>query len=159
MAFNQEAKMEYRGPKPLIEEHYHIQELIDSQEKRSNERQYFKDKNKALEERQSIIEDSLMLVATDFHCNKCNEDFKQMAVLQVEIDWSNVFQNIAFYKGKHRSCGSWAIRLVTDKQRDSFWQRSKAVALERGKYHNDILQPFETGFNLVYGKPKHTRIQ
>ena len=151
--------MAYIGDKPLIEDHYHIAELIAGQEKRSGEREYFRVKEKAIEERQKLIDDSQMVVGTDFHCNRCNEDFKQMAVLQVELDWSNLTQSIAFYKGKHKKCGSWAIRLVTDKLRDGFWQRSKALALERGKYHNDILQPFETGYNLVYGKQKHTQIQ
>jgi len=150
--------MAYIGPKPLVEEHYHIDELIKAQEKRSDERTYYREKDKAREERQKLIDDSQMVIATDFHCDRCDVDFKQGSVLQVEIDWSNIKQNIAFYKGKHRKCGSWAIRHVTDKQRDGFYQRSKAVALERGKYHNDILQPFETGFNLVYGKPKHTKM-
>jgi len=150
--------MAYIGKKPLVEEHYNIDELIKAQEKRSDERTYYREKDKAREERQKLIEDSQMVVATDFHCTRCNEDFKTMAVLQVELDWSNLTQSIAFYKSKHRKCGSWAIRHITDKTRDGFYQRSKAVVLERGKYHNDILQPFETGFNLVYGKPKHTRI-
>lgn len=150
--------MAYIGPKPLIEEHYHIDELIRTQEKRSNERTYYREKQKALEDRQSLIDGSMMVVATGFHCIRCHEDFKQGSVLQVEIDWSNIRQNIAFYRGKHKTCGRWAMRCVTDKARDGYWQRSRAVALERGKYHNDILQPFETGFNLVWGKPNNTII-
>jgi hypothetical protein len=145
------------GPKPLIEEHYHIEELIASQEKRSDERQYHRDKAKSLEERQKLIEDSKMVVATDFHCAFCRGDFKCTVVLQVENDWSNPKQSIAFYKGKHKKCGNWCIRLVTDKQKDGFFIRSRMMMLEQGKYHNDLLQPHETGFNLLYGKPNFTR--
>ncbi len=150
--------MKYYGPKPLVEEHYHIQELIDAQEKRSDDRQYHRDRVKNTEERQKLIDDARMVVATDFHCHRCREDFKQMAVLQVELDWSNLNQSIAFYKGKHRKCGNWCIRLVTDKQRDGFWVRSRAVAIDRGTHHADLIQPHETGFNLLYGKPNHTRV-
>ncbi len=150
--------MNQYGPKPLVEEHYHIQELIDAQEKRADEREYFRTKAKNAEERKKLIEDARMVVATDFHCDHCNLDFKQMAVLQVELDWSNLSQSIAFYKGKHRKCGNWCIRLVTDKQRDGFWSRSRAVAVDRGVHHNDLIQPHESGFNLLYGKPNYTRV-
>lgn len=142
----------YTGPKPLVEEHYHIQELIDAQEKRSDDRQYHRDRVKALAEREELIGESKMVVNTDFHCVRCREDFQQASVLQVELDWSNLSQSVAFYKGKHRKCGNWCIRLVTDKHRDGFWVRSKRVLQERGKYHNDLIQPYETGYNLLYGK-------
>lgn len=142
----------YVGPVPLIEEHYHIKELIDRQQKRSDDRTYHREKAKEAEERQKIIDDSQMVVATDFHCDHCNKDFKAMAVLQVEIDWTNERQSIAFYKSKHRACGRWAIRLVTDKQRDGFYIKSRAMRIQQGIYHNDILQPFENGYNLLYGK-------
>ena len=139
-------------PKPLVEEHYHIESLINAQEKRSEDRQRFKDIEKARNDRQSIIDDAKMVVATDFHCSKCDEDFKMNAVLQVEIDWTNAKQSIAFYKGKHKKCGTWSMRLLTDKARDGFWMKSRAVRNEQGKYHNDLLQPYETGFNMLYGK-------
>lgn len=145
------------APKPLVEEHYHIQELIEAQEKRSDERQYFRDKERNREERQKQIDNAKMVVATDFHCWRCSQDFKQNAVLNVELDWSNPTQYIAFYKGKHRKCGNWCIRLVTDKHQDGFWMRSKAVKREQGEHFADLLQPYETGFNLLYGKPDFTR--
>lgn len=150
--------MKQYGPKPLVEEHYHIQDLIDTQAKRSDERQYHKDRIKNAEERQKMINDARMVVATDFHCSQCREDFKMNAVLQVELDWSNLAQSIAFYKGKHKKCGNWCIRLVTDKQRDGFWVRSRAVVADRGEHFADLLQPHENGFNLLYGKPSYTRV-
>lgn len=136
----------------MIEEHYHIDELIDAQQKRSDDRTYHRERVKALEERSKIIDDAQMVISTDFHCIKCRKDFKANAVLQVEQDWSKPSQMIAFYKSKHRECGAWAIRNLTDKHQDGFWQRSRNARAEQGKYHNDLIQPFEIGFNMLYGK-------
>lgn len=138
-------------PKPLIEEHYHIQMLIDGQQKRSDDREYHRNKLKEKEERIKTIEESKLVSITDFWCDKCEQDFKSMTVRQFEIDWSNPSQYIAFYKTKCDK-GHWCIRLITDKQKDGYWIRSKAVAHDRGIAHNDIIQPHETGFVALYGK-------
>ena len=139
-------------PHPLTEDHYHIQDLINAQQKRSDDRQYHKDRIKELEQREDLIEDSKPLTLTDFYCSKCKKDFKAQTVKQVEEDWTSN-QRIAFYKTK---CfrGHWCIRLITDRQQDGFWQRSRLVALDRGKNFNDALQPFEIGYYTLYGKPK-----
>jgi hypothetical protein len=147
--------MKYTGPKPLVEEHYHIEELIAAQEKRADDREYHRTKEKNAAERQKTIDDARMQVATDFYCSQCGVDYKVNAVLQVEVDWSCPGQCIAFYKGKHRECGSWAIRLITDKQRDGYFARSRLVRIDQGMHHNDLIQPHEEGFNLLYGKPKY----
>lgn len=145
----------YVGAKPLIEEHYHIEHLIETQQKRSEDRQYHKDRIAALEEREKLIADAKRIVHTDFHCSRCRKDFTANAILQVEIDWANETQRIAFYKTKHRECGNWCIRLVTDKASDAFWVRSRRVVRERQDFHNDLVQPHETGFNLLYGKGRN----
>lgn len=138
-------------PKPLIEEHYHIQELIDGQEKRTNDRNYHREKEKEREERNDLIKDSQIVVVTDFFCHKCKEDFKSMAIRQVEIDWTNSNQYIAFYKTKCDK-GHWCIRLITDRHKDAFWSKSRLMALDRGNHYADTVQPYETNFNLLYGK-------
>lgn len=138
-------------PKPLIESHYHIQELIDGQEKRTNDRNYHREKEKEREERNDLIKDSQIVVVTDFFCRKCKEDFKSMAIRQVEIDWTNSNQYIAFYKTKCDK-GHWCIRLITDRHKDAFWSKSKLMALDRGNHYADTVQPYETNFNLLYGK-------
>jgi len=138
------------GPKPQIEEHYHIKELIDNQEKRSNDRTFHRNRIKELEEREELIKDAKWVTVTDFWCDKCKQDFKGQAVKQIEVDWSNTSQHIAFYKNKCDK-GHWCIRLITDRHKDAFFFKSKLVALDRGNHQNDILQSFETGFNLVYG--------
>lgn len=139
------------GPKPLIEQHYHIQELIERQQVRSDDRQYHKDRIKTLEEREDLIKDSKEYALTDFWCDRCKEDFRAVAIRQIEVDWSCPTQRIAFYKTKCFK-GHWCIRLITDRNMDGFYQKSRFVLLDRGNHYADTLQPFESGFNLLYGK-------
>lgn len=138
-------------PKPLIEEHYHIQELIRGQNKRAEDRSYHRDKQKEKDERDNLIKEAKVVVVIDFWCEDCSKDFKSMAIKQFEVDWSNPSQNIAFYKTKC-DCGNWCIRLVTDKHKDAFWTKSKQLAYERGRHYADTIQPHETNFNLLYGR-------
>ncbi len=139
------------GPKPLIEEHYHIQSLIKGQEKRVEDREYHRNVSKEKEERNDLIKDAKRIVLTDFFCRKCKEDFKAVAIKEVEIDWSNSAQFIAFYRSKCDK-GHWCQRLITDRHRDAFWSKSKLMALDRGNHFADTIQPHETNFNLLYGK-------
>ena len=138
-------------PHPLIEDHFNIQDLINAQEKRSADREYHRNRIKSLEDRDGYITDSKAFTLTDFWCNECQKDFKAQAIKQIELDWTNSGQRIAFYKTK---CfrGHWCIRLITDRHKDGFWQRSKLVALDRGNHYADTVQPHETGFQILYGK-------
>lgn len=137
-------------PKPLIEEHFHIQELIAGQEKRTEDREYHRNRIKQSEERDAEIGDSKIMIVTDFWCDDCKQDFKAMAVRQIEEDW-NAPQRIAYYKAKC-DAGHWCIRLITDKQRDAFWNKSKLLAKDRANHKLDTLQPWEEGFVMLYGK-------
>jgi len=138
-------------PKPLVEEHYHITELINAQEKRSADRKYHRNRLKELEDRETTLADSKPVTITDFYCDRCGMDFKAQAVRQIEVDWTNSTQKVAYYKTKC-SAGHWCQRLITDKHKDSFWTKSKLVAKDRGRGFADTIQPFETNFNLLYGK-------
>ena len=138
-------------PKPLIEEHWHIQDLIKAQEKRARDRQYHRTQAKMKAERDEEIEKAKGFEVKPFWCRSCRKDFVSEAVKQVEVDWTNPDQNIAFYRTKC-FCGEWCMRLITDPLSDSYWQLSKTVARDRGKYSIDLLQPFENNYNLVYGK-------
>lgn len=139
------------GPRPLVEEHYHIQMLIDQQDKRVRDRNYYREKAKEREDRPDIIKDAQVVVVTDFWCDVCKEDFKSMAIKEIEVDWTNSSQHIAFYRSKCDK-GHWCMRLITDRHRDGFWSRSKRTALDRGRHFADTVQPYETNFNLLYGK-------
>lgn len=141
------------GPKPLVEDHYHIQELIDAQEKRIYDRTTYRDRDKLNAEREDMIKEAQLVVVTDFWCQKCRKDFKSMSIKESYIDWTNSTQRIAFYRSKCDK-GHWCIRLITDRQRDGFWVRSKLCALDKGNHQLDLVQPHETGYYMLYGKPK-----
>ncbi len=142
-------------PHPLVEDHYHIRDLINAQEKRHVDRNYHRERIKNLEERESLIANNPTTSLTDFWCDECQLDFKAQSIKQVEEDWSGLYR-IAFYKSK---CfrQHWCIRLITDRYLDRFFQRSKKVAMDRGSHFRDTIQPFETGFNMLYGKPNYTK--
>lgn len=139
-------------PKPTVEEHYHIRQLIERQEKRTADRNDYREREKARLERMSELRDAKPVTITDFYCGTCRKDFKSHAVLHVEHDWTCAGQLLAFYKAKCRTCATWSMRLVLDKYRDVFYYRSRAVKLDQGKHYADTVQPHETGFNLLYGK-------
>lgn len=142
--------MDKHAPKPLIEEHYHIRDLIERQEKRSNDRIYHQDQAKAKAERSDLIKEAKSIDLLDFWCRACKKDFKGVAIKQVETDWSCPTQSIAFYKTKCFE-GHWCIRHITDKFNDPYWMNSKLVSLDRGNHYADIIQPFETGYSMLYG--------
>lgn len=144
MKFNQ-------TPHTHTETHHHIQELINLQEKRSNDRTYHRERIKALEEREELIKDSQPVILTDWYCDKCNKDFKQIGIRYIEEDWSNPAQRVAVYKTKCFS-DHWCVRWITDRFKDPYWFRSKWVANDRIKHSNDTLQSFQEGYNLLYGK-------
>jgi hypothetical protein len=139
-------------PRPDIEQHPHIRMLIENQEKRTADRTLHRNRDKELAERQEEIDRYKHIDVIEFFCAHCQEDFAHYAVKQVEVDWSNSRQNIAFYKGKHEECGNWAIRHITDRFMDPYWFESIQVANDRGKHYADLLQPFETGYQLLYGR-------
>lgn len=139
-------------PRPEVEYHYHIRELIENQEKRTNDRNLHRNREKTIAEREEEIQKAKPGDVIEFYCADCEEDFAHVAFKQVETDWSNTSQRIAFYKGKCPECDSWAIRYITDKFSDPYWSESKQVARDRGKHFGDILQPGETGYQLLYGR-------
>lgn len=138
-------------PRPEIEHHHHIRDLIESQDKRVQDRTYHRERIKDLEERDIEINKANNVDTKDFWCSQCNKDFKGQAVKQIEIDWNNNTQRIAYYKTKCFK-GHWCIRLITDKHIDGFFIKSRFVNLDRGNHTRDILQSFESGYNLLYKK-------
>jgi hypothetical protein len=139
MKFNQ-------TPHPTIEDHYHIQELINGQEKRSAQRTYHQNVEKDRDAFEKYVASIPDMTLVDFWCAECKKDF--IARVRKEVDsWGH----FAFYRTKHK-CGKWAIRHITDRFNDKYWFKSRNVANDRAVHHNDLLQEFETGYNTLYGK-------
>lgn len=137
-------------PRPDTENHYHIRELIERQEKRTEDRNYTRDKQKERDERDNDIKSVKYTDIIDYWCSDCAKDFRAISIKQVQKDW-NIDQNIAFYKTKC-DCGKWCIRHITDKHKDSYFIKSRMLAKDRGVHHVDTLQPWQTGFNTLYKK-------
>lgn len=140
------------APHPLTEDHWHVQDLIEAQEKRAARRTHYRTLEKQRYERNEDIDKEEQLKVQGFWCDRCQKDFLAMTMKHVQDDWSNMTQRVAFYKTKHKPCGTWCIRYITDKLEDPYWTHSRQVAIDRGKAHIDLLQPFETNYNLIYGK-------
>ena len=138
-------------PRPLIEDHHHIRDLIEGQERRTEDRVYHQNRIKANQERDKDIKDAKGQETKPFWCETCKLDFFGESIKEVEVDWSCPTQNIAFYRTKCFK-GHWTMRLITDPHKDSYYAKSLMVAKDRGSHSLDILQPNETNFNLIYGK-------
>ncbi len=133
-------------PHPLIEDHYHIRELIYRQEKRTADRAYHQEIEKRRDQEIKDIAGFKDIETLDFWCDKCKVDFIGRARKQMD-SWAP----IAYYKIKHM-CGTWTLRRITDRFNDEYWFKSKKVAMDRGRMAIDALQPFESGYNMIYGK-------
>lgn len=139
-------------PRPTVEYHPHIQHLIETQDKRAKARTEFREKEKIKQEREDLIKDSKPFAVVEFWCEKCKKDFIAQTVREItQNPYSS--ERDAFYRTKHW-CGSWCIRYITDREHDPYWYRSRKVRADRRRYRNDVLQPFESGYNLLYGKLK-----
>lgn len=143
--------MKSYGPKPLIEEHFHIQELIEGQNKRAEERTYYRDRDKLYAERMDEIKDAKVKDIKEFWCKTCRIEFYSETIKEVEIDWTSTQQYIAFYRAKCNK-GHWAMRHITDRFKDSFFYRSKRIARDRGKHFAATIQPWDTNYQLLYGR-------
>lgn len=133
-------------PHPLVEDHYYVRELIEGQQKRSADRTYWQEVEKRRDQNLKDIAGFKDIELLDFWCDHCKKDFIGRAKKQID-SW----EPIAYYKIKHM-CGQWSLRRITDRLNDPYWFNSKKVAQDRGKASIDLLQPFESGYNMIYGK-------
>lgn len=115
-------------------------------EERAKEKEREFDLYENLEEVKNGLESRL----TDFYCTHCEEDYEDYRTTGVvETDWSKPGKFIAYWNSKH-SCGRWNRRLATNKHEDPYWFRSKKMALDKGNYYKDMIQPHESGFDMLY---------
>lgn len=134
------------SPVPLVEEHYHVKDLIDGQQKRSDDRSYHQEVEKQRDGQLKDIQGFKDIELLDFWCSACQKDFVARARKQID-SWAT----IAFYKTKH-PCGQWCMRHITHRFKDKYFFQSKKIAKDRVVNHNEMVQSFETGYNTLYGK-------
>ena len=84
-----------------------------------------------------------------FYCRACKKDYFPKRVVKVEQqDW-NTGGTFRFWRSKH--CGIWNVRLITQKIKDKFFIKSPSVCRDRRRFKEDMLQPTESGFQMLYG--------
>jgi hypothetical protein len=85
-----------------------------------------------------------------FYCSKCKKDYIPKRIYKViSYDW-NTNQLFRYWRSKH--CKRWNTRLITNKMRDKFFIKSPSVIKDRRLNKLDMIQPGETGFNMLYGR-------
>lgn len=140
-------------PRPKVEDHPHIRELIERQEVRTQDRIYHQRKDKNAGERMSDIKAAPWKEVKEFYCTDCRSDFFSEGIKEAEMDWTNSKQYIAFYRSKCPK-GHWCMRLITDRFKDTFYFRSRKIARDRGEHALDMVQEWESGHELLYGRRK-----
>jgi len=133
-------------PHPTTEDHYHIQDLINGQEKRSSDRLRSRELKTQFNQYDKDISEWQDTLFLDWWCNVCCKEFKKIGKKYVDL-WSKT----AYYKTKCK-CGDWVIRHITRRDKDPYFYHSKDLARQRVDHYIDTLQGFETNYNLIYGK-------
>jgi hypothetical protein len=110
-------------------------------------------RRKAIEEpfnaRIREIKDAPRVTKYDFWCTECGQDFVGLAWKQV----SGVRQELpcAWYVGKCPK-GHKAIRKITDKNTDHYYDLSRMVAKQRYDMQDAFLTPDDPRFRILYPK-------
>jgi len=84
-----------------------------------------------------------------FYCSVCKQDYFPKRVVKVEQqDW-NTHGVFRYWRSKH--CSKWNVRLISQKLHDKFFIKSPSICRDRRLNKEALLQPGETGFNMLYG--------
>ena len=90
------------------------------------------------------------LSSYDFWCSLCQEDFSAPA-------WKTRYHSdgslIAVLRGQCPECGETAVRYVTHRDQDPYYQRSWKIRRQRNQYLIETLQAEQYGFRTHYGEP------
>lgn len=109
-----------------------------------------RDIEKARDELKKELDVDEVIPASIFYCKECKKDYFPKRVVKVEQNDWNTGGKFRFWRSKH--CGVWNARLISQKIHDKFFIKSPSVCRDRRINKNDLIQPFETGFNMLYGK-------
>ena len=90
--------------------------------------------------------------ASIFYCKHCKVDYFPKRVVKVEQNDWNTHGVFRFWRAKHKECGTMNVRLISQKLHDKFFIKSPSVCRDRRRFKLDLLQPTETGFDMLYGK-------
>lgn len=88
--------------------------------------------------------------ASIFYCKVCKKDYFPKKVVKVEQNDWNTGGTFRFWRSKH--CKVWNVRLISQKLKDKFFIKSPSIIRDRRRFANDLLQPQQSGFNMLYSK-------
>jgi hypothetical protein len=137
----------------VVDEHDHIKSLKDRADRKFKERKNHEDSKKLENERESDIAEAKQSMMKDFWCDECGIDITLLAQKVVESDWTNKSQRIAYYVGQC-PCGCILRRRITDSWSDPYYLVSDSLNKQRTDNYKDIVQPWESGYNMLYGHKK-----
>ena len=86
----------------------------------------------------------------DFWCESCQEDFEAPCYKTRHRIYGNT---IAVYRAKCPECEGDALRHVTHKDEDRYYQKSTKIHRARKQYEWEYIQPGQYGFKSLYGEP------
>ncbi len=124
-----------------------VKRLIDRVDRRKEERDRELASTQAYRDRTRAIRDAKNVDVTGFWCADCKRDFQGVGIKQIR-EPAGMYP-IAWYRG---TCprGHQTIRYITDKDHDPFYFLSVELAHERARLDDDLLQPSDPRFRLVY---------
>jgi hypothetical protein len=124
-----------------------LQALADRYDRRRRERE---ERRKLLEpfvDRVNEIRSAPNVTKSDLYCTVCNRDFSGIASKQVSS--VRTMLPTAWYVGKCPK-GHKAIRYITDKLDDPYYNLSLLVARQRYDMRDDFLDPSDPRFKVLY---------
>lgn len=134
-----------------MEDHDDFKRLDKIYQERFEERDREKTKEGYQKENELEVNDGIKTPLSDYYCKKCKKDYEDYRTTYlVQNDWERVGKKVSFWKSKHKPCGTWNIRYITDKLHDPYWTQSPKMKKDRGNYYRDMLQPSDSGFDMLY---------
>jgi hypothetical protein len=135
-----------------MSEHYQVKDLISRLDERAQFREIQKMRDKERNERNETIKASDQFIQ-NYWCEDDKIEYGAYSVKVIESDWTNSSQKISYFASKCPKCKRTLKRLITDKWRDSYYKLSFKVKRDRIDNYRDLLQPHQSGFNMLYNKP------
>ncbi len=120
--------------------------VVDQQKHLDQERRSHKPKPNELMEKET----GEILASFDFWCDTCQEDFSAPCYKTKHRLYGDI---IAVWRARCPDCNEEAIRHITHKDEDLYYNRSTKIRRQRNEYAWETLQADEHGFRTHYGDP------
>jgi len=117
------------------------QQALQDQERRKKKKSI----NELMEE-----EKPLNLGTYDFWCENCQEDFEAPCHKTRHRLYGDT---VAVWRGRCPECGDEAIRHITHRDEDKYYQRSTRIRRQRREFAHELLQAGDYGFRTHWGEP------